>query len=72
MHLKVLNGFTFARVCPYPANCSAREQRDCEVIQQLRKSYFLIVRKSQFQAKTGSANTFFFLFFDVPIYSYEQ
>lgn len=31
---------------PVSRKLSAREQRDCEVIQRLIKSYFLIVRKS--------------------------
>lgn len=44
-----LSTFYFAPPCqavPVSRKLSAREQRDCEVIQRLIKCYFLIVRKS--------------------------
>lgn len=41
-------GFFFSLTQPVPVarKLSAREQRDCEVIERLIKSYFLIVRKN--------------------------
>ncbi|CAB1322727.1 unnamed protein product [Coregonus sp. 'balchen'] len=45
---------------PVSRKLSAREQRDCEVIERLIKSYFLIVRKN-IQDRYGAA-VFYFLF----------
>lgn len=38
--------FSFYQAVPISRKLSAKEQRDCEIIQRLINSYFLIVRKS--------------------------
>lgn len=38
--------FVFCQPVPVSRKLTAREQRDCEVIERLIKSYFLIVRKN--------------------------
>lgn len=46
--MSVFDFFDFFSPQPVPVSrkLSAREQRDCEVIERLIKSYFLIVRKN--------------------------
>lgn len=43
--IKTLSPFSLKPV-PVARKLSSREQRDCEVIERLIKSYFLIVRKN--------------------------
>lgn len=43
---QTLNVLLLCQAVPVSRKLSAKEQRDCEVIQRLIKSYFLIVRKS--------------------------
>lgn len=47
----------FCQPVPVARKLSAREQRDCEVIERLIKSYFLIVRKN-IQDRCVTKNTF--------------
>uniref|UniRef100_A0AAX7U8N7 Dynamin-1-like protein n=1 Tax=Astatotilapia calliptera TaxID=8154 RepID=A0AAX7U8N7_ASTCA len=44
--INILLGPSLCQAVPVSRKLSSREQRDCEVIQRLIKSYFLIVRKS--------------------------
>uniref|UniRef100_A0A8C7NKR8 Dynamin-1-like protein n=1 Tax=Oncorhynchus mykiss TaxID=8022 RepID=A0A8C7NKR8_ONCMY len=53
---------------PVSRKLSAREQRDCEVIQRLIKCYFLIVRKSiQDRSETGAPGHLGVLLFGYPV-----